>query len=53
MTANRNPENPPRQSPGAKRPIRALDAALGMGAELLFACGLMAVGFAISLLSGW
>ena len=26
---------------------------LGMGAEILFACGLTLIGFAISLLSGW
>lgn len=28
-------------------------SALGMGAEILFAGGLIAIGFAISLLSGW
>ena len=27
--------------------------ALGMGAEILFTCGLILIGFAISLLSGW
>ena len=28
-------------------------SALGMGAEILYACGLILVGFLISLLSGW
>lgn len=56
MTANQNGHSQPKAP--AARPqgswqLRAINGALGMGAEILFACGLMLVGFLISLLCGW
>jgi hypothetical protein len=36
-----------------KRGKKILVNLAGMGAELLFACGLILIGFLISLLSGW
>lgn len=42
-----------RSMQGAKHGLKLWDSVLGMGAEILFACGLALVGFLISLLSGW
>lgn len=40
-------------TPAQRLKRKLINGALGMGAEILFACGLMLAGFAISLLSGW
>lgn len=59
MTYPENISNTPaaregnRSPQGAKHGLKLWDSVLGMGAEILFACGLALVGFLISLLSGW
>ena len=41
------------RAPVAKKKKRLAASLLGMGAEMLFAGGLILVGFLLSLLSGW
>lgn len=52
------PNRPAKPSAGARacsegKKHKWKEAILGIGAEILFACGLIVAGFLISLLSGW
>jgi len=59
MTDHENTSDAPtprqgtRSAKSTRHGLKLWDSVLGMGAEILFACGLTLVGFLISLLSGW